>query len=39
MAPPTLGRLREGRSWAGCQKKMVCLTAAALEQLQADMVG
>lgn len=38
-APPALGRLKEGRSWAGCQKMMVCLTAAALLQLQAGMTG
>lgn len=38
-APPALGRMMEGRSWAGCQKMKVCLTAAALEQSQADMTG
>jgi hypothetical protein len=31
--------MMEGLSWTGCQKSLVCLTAAALEQLQADMTG
>jgi hypothetical protein len=31
--------LTEGQSWAGRQKMKVCLTAAALLQLQAGMTG
>ena len=36
---PAHGDLIEGRGWVACQKTVCWMTAAALEQLQADMAG